>query len=520
MRFRGRYIAIALSVFVAAAFASCITETSVSNKEREKISLAAWIRLNKPELEENYQEEGGYYVEVLEWGGDEAVTPTENELGNAPIMEQDTCWVYYNIVGRDMNGRICLTRDGSLADLCGTFSYSTHYVPFFNYAGSNNQGLLEGTYLAMRHEITLGEEYRAKLGKSEPFYLRRGSKVRLYLPSSIAYGESGSSAEGGYEGQYSLDANRSMIMEIEVKSVIKNPSEKELDMVDAYIEGAAGWVQAEKAKREDEDDTAEDNTTSDSENEGTTTDKTDDDTLKGLYYRLGFNPKTSDMASYRYVAPEKVGINNPYRDTKKYANIDDINRRINEILLERFGEGTTDLTDKTKVNIDNTINVWYVLRFMDGYVLDTNIKEVRELVFDDQSDTESVYQYRHADSNPDRDDPASIAAWYYAIPYMHYGAYGEIVTTSAYAYGSVGITGSTTTDTTTTTSPEMAYNNYYNYYNYYNSYYYGYNNYYNYYNYNYYANPSTDSETVTTTTISTEVLPYTPLVFTIFVEEE
>ena len=94
-------------------------------------------------------------------------------------------------------------------------------------------------------------------------------------------------------------------------------------------------------------------------------------------------------------------------------------------------------------------------------------------MFDDQSGTESVYQYRHADSNPDSEKPASIAAWYYAIPYMHHGAYGEIVTTSAYAYGSVGITGSTTTDTTTTTTPEMAYNNYYNYYNYYNSYYYG-----------------------------------------------
>ena len=519
MKLRGRYIAIAFSALVALAFASCISENSVSNKEREKISLDAWIRLHKPELEGNRQEEGGYYVEVLEWGGDETVVTTENELGNAPIMEQDTCWVYYNIVGRDMNGRICLTRDGSLADLCGTFSYSTHYVPFFNYAGSQNQGLLEGTYLAMRHEITLSEEYRAKLGKSEPFYLRRGSKVRLYLPSSIAYGESGSTAEGGYEGQYSLDANRSMIMEIEVKSVIKNPSEKELDMVDAFTD-LDGWTQAEKAKKESDDDDEDDILAINSGSGDATTDTTDDDKLKGLYYRLGFNPKSTNVAAYRYVVPEKMGIKNPYRDTKKYADIDALNKKINEILLERFGEGVAERNDKTKVDINSTINVWYVLRFMDGYVLDSNIKEVRELVFDDRSGSETAYQYRHADSDPDSDDPASIAAWYYAIPYMHYGAYGEIVTTSAYAYGSVGITGSTTTDTTTTTTPEMAYNNYYNYYNYYNNYYYGYNNYYNYYNYNYYANPSTSGETITTTTISTEVLPYTPLVFTIFVEEE
>ena len=61
----------------------------------------------------------------------------------------------------------------------------------------------------------------------------------------------------------------------------------------------------------------------------------------------------------------------------------------------------------------------------------------------------------------------------------------------------------------------------YNYYNYYNSYYSGYNNYYDYYNYyNYNYNYSADdTETVTTRSIGTEILPYTPLIFTVFVEE-
>ena len=59
-----------------------------------------------------------------------------------------------------------------------------------------------------------------------------------------------------------------------------------------------------------------------------------------------------------------------------------------------------------------------------------------------------------------------------------------------------------------------------NYYNYYNSYYNYYSPYYNYYDYNYY-NYNYDysaEETITKTTISTEILPYTPLVFTLYVE--
>ena len=62
------------------------------------------------------------------------------------------------MTGRDINGAICMTRSGELASMCGTFSYSTHYVPFVNYCGENNMGLLEGTYLAMRHELKLGED--------------------------------------------------------------------------------------------------------------------------------------------------------------------------------------------------------------------------------------------------------------------------------------------------------------------------------------------------------------------------
>ena len=337
-------------VLAAVAFTSCINEEFVSNKEREKISLEAWIKLNKPKLLNNYQEEGGYYVEILDGDTNEniSVSADGNDYGSEPLMEQDTCWVYTNMTGRDINGTICLTRSGHLAEMCGTFSYSTHYVPYINYCGSNNMGLLEGTYLSMRHELKIGEG---------TYKMRRGSKVRLYLPSTIAYGTNGSTTEGGYEGQYSLDASRPLILDIEVLGALKNPSEKELDMVRSYIGYEDVWTQALKPESEK-------------------TDENDDLKLKGLYYTLKFNPASDNAYSYRYIQPHLEGTNNPYEDDKKYFSMPHLNSQINDILLKRFGKGLTqeEISEENQVTKDGRANVWYILRFLDGFVVDTIAK--------------------------------------------------------------------------------------------------------------------------------------------------
>ena len=202
--------------------------------------------------------------------------------------------------------------------------------------------------------------------------------------------------------------------------------------------------------------------------------------------------------------------------------MDFINDSINKILLQRFGEGLSKdkLGDATRVTKDGRASIWYIVRFLDGFVVDTNIAEIRTLVFNEKSPVCEVFSYSPSDDeDKDASDRTAIGAWYYCIPQMHYGAYGQIVTSSGYAYGASGLSGTTTT-TESSTSSGVDYYNAMNYYNYYNSYYDYYNPYYNYYNYNYYDyNYNTnDSETVTTTSISTEILPYTPLVFTLFVE--
>lgn len=502
------------TVLVLVAFTSCIKEESISNKEREKVSLEAWIRLNRPELLNNYQAEGGYYVEILEGDKNEnlPVSKDGNDYGSEPLMEQDTCWFFCNMTGRDISGAICMTRDGALADMCGTFSYSTHYVPFVNYCGKNNMGLLEGTYIATRHELTLSDEYREwhfnkyNVDLDSTYKMRRGSKIRLYLPSTIAYGESGSQTEGGYEGQYSLDASRPLILDIEVLSAVKNPSELELDMVKSYIGWETPWIQAMKEESEK-------------------VDENDDLMLKGLYYNHSYNPVTDNAYNYRYMQPHLNGLNNPYVDNKKYSygNMPSINQKINDILFERFGKGLEDSkrTDKKLVTKNGRANVWYVVRFLDGFVVDTNIAELRREIFGEQNPVCEVFSYSPSDDEgKGESERQAIGAWYYCIPKMHYGGYGQIVTTSGYAYGAAGISGSTTTETSSSNAAADYYNAM-NYYNYYNSYYNYYSPYYNYYDYSYYNynyNYNTETETTTTTTISTEILPYTPLVFTIYVE--
>ena len=130
--------------------------------------------------------------------------------------------------GRDLSGNIILTRNGDDAVLAGSFSKYTHYVPFYRYCGSENSGLMEGTWLAMRRTLTLGDTYfrnnKDRLGITSPeVTLRYGSKIRLYMPSSVV--GNGVEGTGGYEGQegYSLSSKRPFIVTMEIRDTVSNP---------------------------------------------------------------------------------------------------------------------------------------------------------------------------------------------------------------------------------------------------------------------------------------------------------
>ena len=489
-------------------FSSCVKEAVEDIDKIENHALRAWIKKNKPELLENYQEDGGYYVDVKQWG-DTTTIKDENDFGGEPIMDQDTCWMFYKFTGYNLYGDVCITRSENVARLQGKYSVYTHYVPYLNYCGiTNDNGLMEGTYISTRHEIKLGEEYVRTHPecRSTTFRMRKGSKVWLYLPSSIGNGTSASSASGGYEGQFAMDNNKPMIMEVEVMRVIKNPSDKEIGMVDQLVAhsnqtfGAEVWKKVEKPKDEDTD----------------LEDETEDEFFKGLFYNTDYDPSNVETATFGYMKPESLEISpeNAYRDNGSYGNMSQLEVQIDSILVAKFKDKVLPKSERTEENLvgsGGTAKVWYIGRFLDGFIFDTNISEIKQLI--DKSASSSSTPITYSASS---DESSYISAWYHCIPKLYYGSYAAIMTTSGFAYGNSGVSGSTSSSQASYDYSlyDPYYSDYYEYYGYYNSFV----NPYGYYDYSNYSGSS--SSNVDTSTISTEILPYNPLIFYIFIEKK
>ena len=506
---------------------SCAKNESESYDKFEDQALAAWIKQNHEELEHNLQSEGGYYVDIIEAGD-----------ADASVIRDQDCWVRFDFSGRDLSGNIVLTRRAAEAKLVNTFTRYTHYVPFYRYCGATNTSLLEGSYLAMRNVLHLGTEYAEQRGLDPEFKLRVGSKIRLYMPSRIV-GSSGVEGDGGYEGQYSLSSKRPFIVEMEILSMVENPLEFEGSEVDSFCQANGGlWLYTEEG---DEAGSSKIPTGYDDENHPY---KLRDkgyrwvsacDTLAQVYVDVLFDPTKSDAAENDYLTfefPIRDEEGNSLGDSPRYevgfAPYDGSNleQKIAEALKERFHADAdyvhpgVDHPDADSVGMSGEAKIWYIGRFLDGFIFDTNIDEVKEIIYGEVASEGSALSY-----TPEDDQSSLIAAFYYTIPNLLYGQWAEFVTISSQAYGATGRSGSTSTSGGSSgyTSSYLDYLNYYNYYNsYYGNSYYGsyydnyYYNYYNSYYYNYGYDTSTTEET--TTTVSTEIPPYTPLIFQIYIE--
>ena len=201
MKFANRIICVAVAC--AMALTSCVKSSEMEFHEVERIALQAWIEQHRPDLLENYQEDGGYYVELLDRG-----------VADSLPVSDDNAWLWFDVTCRDLSGNVCLTRDADQARMQNAYTEYTHYVPFFLFCGKDNTSMLEGTHMALRNKLKIGDE---------EYSVRYGTKMRLYLPSSIAAGPQGMGGDGGYEGQYKLDADRPMIVDVNVWGHINNP---------------------------------------------------------------------------------------------------------------------------------------------------------------------------------------------------------------------------------------------------------------------------------------------------------
>ena len=506
-------------MFVIATMAvSCIKEPTMNFEDIENRSLKAWIEKYKPELVDNYQEDGCYYVEVLD----------EGVLDSLPITGKDV-WLWYDFTGRDLVGNIYETRDWQLAKQLNTYTAKTRYVPSFRFSGKESTTMMEGTYLATFNELTIGKQ------KLE---VRYGTKLRLYLPSTIVAIDS---ADGGYEGQYTLDEGKPLVVDMYIYGHVTNPVAYEGNRVEAFAEVNGGLCTEHATITEQEAETKA------RRRRMTRADDAEDtrilelydgrwhqpvDTLQHLLVNYAYSPARQSF-DYNAVGADTLmydrdGISeNVYAAGDIYgaSTMSDIDRRINEALVERFGEGITydEVLDADSLDVSATAKVWYIGRFLDGFIFDTNIDEVKQIVYGKVASEGEALSFET--SEPEDND--YILAWNYAIPTLRRGQWATILTVSTYAYGLDGQMGSTTSTTTSTEQAYYDYANYYNYMNYMNSYYgYGYGNMYNngYYGYNpyYYGYDYTyggEDTTVTVTSTSTEIQAFTPLIFQVFVEK-
>lgn len=475
---------------------SCAENGEENYNTYELQSLHAWVAQHRPDLKDNFQSAGesGYYVEVLDEGRDDV----------SPIGDDDM-WVSFDFSARDLNGNVVLTRNASEAKLLNTFTRYTRYVPYYRYCGSENSGLLEGAWLAMRNTLSLE-------GGKRTVRLREGSRVRLYLPS-LLIGSTGVSGSGGYEGEKSLSASRPMIAEMAIRDTVKNPLQLEGDQIDLFCSLNGGVELYDKEDNPMPTDPLQDNHPYRPESKRWVSAC---DTVAQVYVNHRYDPTKTEY--FTYPEPYDVGYA-PYNDPQ-------LDRKIAEVLAKRFHsekayEGAFNL-HADSVGLEGTAKIWYIGRFLDGFIFDTNIDEVKELIYDSGYSTGEVLSYTPSSGG-------LIQAFYYVIPHIQYGQWASLLTISTQGYGASGKTGDTTT-TTTGGSSMSDYYNYLNYLNYINSYYNGYyggyygsyyggyyGGYYGSYYGNYYDDGSS-STTTTTTTVSTEIPAFTPLIFQFYVE--
>lgn len=499
--------------------AACVKEPTIKYEDLEQRSLKAWIEKYRPELVDNYQEDGGYYVEILD----------EGCLDSLPVTGKDV-WLWFDFTGRDLQGNVCESRDWKIAYQQGTYTAYTRYVPAYRFSGAETHSLMEGSYLATFNELNIG---------GEKFAVRYGTKLRLYLPSAVIDTDNGIKGDGGYEGQFELDGNVPMIFDMTLYGHVANPVAYEGNYVDSFANINGGLCTEHRTIVESGDGSESSSlrrrTTraegeEDSEVDTRPLEFYDGrwhqpiDTLAQLYVNYTYSPARQSfdynaIGADTMMFPNQTTYNNGF--TYGSQSLAEIDRRINEALVERFGAGldVDKLIEADSVKGTSSAHIWYICRFLDGYVCDTNIDEVKEIVFGEVADEGSVLVFNGLDP----DDNDYVPAWNYAMPTLRLGQWASILTVSTYAYGIAGKVGSHKSETT---SNNAYYDtmNYYNYMNYMNNYYgYGYGNMYNsgYYGYNpyYYGYVPTvsESDTTTVTTTSTEIPAYTPLLFQVYV---
>ncbi|MEG2612460.1 MAG: hypothetical protein RR971_03095, partial [Alistipes sp.] len=300
----------------------------------------------------------------------------------------------------------------------------------------------------------------------------------------------------GYEGQagYELKSGYPFVVTMEITDTVRNPLQREGVDVDAFARQNGGVLPVVPKPSNPKQMQAN----------GLMQWTPANDTIPHIYIKHSFKPTEKFIYSSAYKS-----IYAPYADFAK------LEQDICDTLVNRFGVYDPSQVTEDKVTLKGAAKIWYIARLLDGFIIDSNIPGVRQLVFGEKTSQGKPMEYTP-------ESGGAIEAFYYAIPHLRYGQWAGLVTSSANAYGSQGKPGKTTTSGSS--SNNYDYLNYYNSMNSYygaNNYYGGYGGYYGGYmggQYENYNVPTTPK--VTTTTTSTEIQPYAPLLFELYIEKK
>lgn len=434
---------------VMALLAGCAEEVEGDYSVTERHSLAEWVALYAPNAIEFGNK--GMFVEYLKEGSGDYVQAED--------------WVRVNYTGKSLHNDVFYTRSKEIAEIQGTFTEYTHYVPNLLYMYENNVGMTRGMY-----EVLLG--------------MRQGDMVRIYMPSDFAYGASGysNSRNVGYSGQFSLNGNVPIIIDsLELLAFSKDPIEEELDLVDQIATGTG--------------------------------------------------PLPTDFMA-------KWGIKEAKADGWDMSEADTVAKGFYLQMLPPFPIARDTVGENAKVKL------YYTGRFLDGFLLDSNIDSIQ---LKERGEITNVGPFEWDMAA----DTAVIAAFKH-IKNLCYGDHFRMIFTSAYGYGAAGQAAQYSTSAVSNSFSYSDYLQYTSYMDYmYDMYGYGggydmgyggmgyggmgyggmgyggmgygssmssyynflYSNYFDLY-YSGYGDTSTDSED---TYVSTEVLPYTPLIYDIYI---
>ncbi len=419
---RAKYAASRLMIIVAAlSVAACVEEvesTTYADMEQELFDrYMEWKFADNTELLESRTSKGYYFL----------IDDSNGATGTTATNVYDECWLRYNIVTRNFTGddfnEVNLSTYSDIALQQQTFSFYTHYVPTFH---------------------TLDEEdttYDSALDYIlRDYSVVEGDQLTIYGPSTMSYGLV--NGAGGYAGSATLSYGNAFHSVIDMVEVITDIDTWESEKVTEFV---SNNPTLEKTISEDDGTTELD-----------------------LYYYSIDNPNEvnenglgalsltfTDPYDYSYILAKKGYTSLSELETELIEALETFTQ--DEITDAIYYGATTEFGDSTKLEEGSTLgkytdaNIWYVGRMMDGFIFDSNIENVRNMMFYDYTtQTSTVY-------NADDDGDSYIEGWYHIIPKLKYGSWNVVLLPSDYAYGSSGVSGSSSSTEIKPYSPLIFY---------------------------------------------------------------